>query len=232
MKERDVANLEQVLGYAFKQRAYLEQALTHISALQGSNARLETYQRLEFLGDHILGAVIADRLFRLFPDVDEGELSRRLSGLVRAETCAEVAREAGMHFFIKMGEGEAHSGGRKKLAIQADVCEAIIAAVYLDGGMVAVSVLIERLWGKRLEEASRIERDAKTRLQEWAQGQGLEPPVYSIVSRLGPDHAPIFQVEARILGFDISMGEGRTRRDAEQQAARIFLEREERPHGG
>ena len=151
----------------------LESALTHISALKGARNRAGSYQRLEFLGDHVLGLVISDMLYRAFPKADEGELSRRLADLVRKETCAEIARTIDLGAAIRVGSSEANAGARSRPAILADVCEAVIGAVYLDGGYKAAEGLVERLWEVRLRATAQPLRDPKTVLQEWAQARGL-----------------------------------------------------------
>ena len=193
--------LEERIGYRFKDGALLDCALTHISALKGSRNRAGSYQRLEFLGDHVLGLVISDVLFRAFPKADEGELSRRLADLVRKETCAEIAVTIELGAAIKLGSSEANAGGRKRPAILADVCEALIGAVYLDGGYPAAEGLVERLWQVRMQAKAQPLRDSKTVLQEWAQARGLPTPVYREVARTGPDHSPVFCVAVQLPNF-------------------------------
>ncbi len=218
--------LEERIGYRFKDGALLECALTHISALKGSRNRAGSYQRLEFLGDHVLGLVISDVLFRAFPKADEGELSRRLADLVRKETCAEIAITIELGAAIKLGSSEANAGGRKRPAILADVCEALIGAVYLDGGYPAAEGLVERLWQVRMQAKAQPLRDSKTVLQEWAQARGLPTPVYREVARTGPDHSPVFCVAVQLPNFAAAEGSGRSKRGAEQAAATAMLARE------
>jgi ribonuclease III len=220
------ATLEQHLGHRFRDPAVLDQALTHVSALSGEAARLNSYQRLEFLGDRVLGLIVADMLYEAFPDVPEGELSRRLAELVRAETCAEVAEAMRAGEAIRLGAGEAASGGRRKRALLADVCEAVVAAVYLDGGYPAARALVERYWRERMMNPRRPLRDAKTKLQEWAQGRGLPIPVYRETARSGPDHHPLFRVDVLVEGLSAAGAEGRPKRAAEQAAAEAMLRRE------
>ena len=153
-----------------------------------------SYQRLEFLGDHVLGLIISDMLFRAFPKADEGELSRRLADLVRREACADVARAIELGAALRLGASEANAGGRMRTAILADVCEALVGAVYLDGGYDAAAKLVERLWGERMRAPVRPLRDPKTILQEWAQARGLPTPTYREVERTGPHHDPEFRV--------------------------------------
>lgn len=218
--------LEESIGYSFKDRAHLERALTHISALKGTPSNGPHYQRLEFLGDRVLGLVVAEMLYRTYPRAGEGELSRRLGHLVRHETCAEVAElwDVGPH--IRLGVGENQSGLRNKTAILGDVCEAVIAAVYLDGGFEPARVLVERDFGPKMSEPGRATRDPKSMLQEWALGLARPVPVYEERDRSGPDHAPQFRIAARVEGFKDCEGEGPSKRLAEQAAAEAFLRRE------
>jgi ribonuclease III len=218
--------LEERIGYRFKDNALLECSLTHISALKGARNRAGSYQRLEFLGDHVLGLVISDVLFRSFPKADEGELSRRLADLVRKETCAEIARTIELGAAILLGSSEANAGARKRPAILADVCEAVIGAVYLDGGYPAAAALVERLWQVRMQATAPPQRDPKTVLQEWAQARGLPTPVYREVARTGPDHDPEFQIAVQLPNFAPAEGSGRSKRVAEQAAAAAMLTRE------
>jgi len=218
-------SLEETIGYAFKDAELLDRALTHISALAGAH-RIGSYQRLEFLGDHVLGLVISDMLFRAFPRADEGELSRRLADLVRRETCADVARSIDLGPALRLGASEANAGGRERTAILADTCEALIGAVFIDGGYPAAVELIERLWGARMRTPVRPLRDSKTMLQEWAQARGLPTPSYAEVERTGPHHDPEFRVSVSLPGREPCEGRGRSKRTAEQAAAAAMLERE------
>jgi len=225
-RAKGIKGLEERIGYQFADVALLEQALSHVSSLGTANNRNESYQRLEFLGDHVLGLVISDLLFRTFPEGDEGELSRRLSDLVRRDTCADVARAMELGPVIKLGPSEAHSGGRDRTAILADVCEAVIGAVFVDGGYAPAASLVERFWGERLLRPNRPLRDAKTILQEWAQARGLPTPVYREVERSGPDHDPLFRVTVELPDLAPTEGRGRSKRIAEQAAAAAMLDRE------
>jgi ribonuclease III len=218
--------LENRIGYRFADTALLTCALTHISALKGPRNRAGSYQRLEFLGDHVLGLVISDMLFRGFPKADEGELSRRLADLVRKETCAEIAVTIELGGAIKLGSSEVNAGARKRPAILADVCEALIGAVYLDGGYAAAAALVERLWQARMQAKAQPLRDPKTVLQEWAQARGLPTPSYREVARSGPDHDPEFRVAVQLPHFAPAEGMGRSKRAAEQAAAAAMLTRE------
>jgi ribonuclease III len=222
-RRRGTASFEKRIGYRFKNPALLEQALTHISALSGGRNRASSYQRLEFLGDHVLGLVISDMLFRAFVKADEGEMSRRLADLVRKEACADVGRAIDLGTVIRLGASEANAGGRSRTAILADVCEAVIGAVFVDGGYPAAAALIERLWSERMRTPARPLRDSKTVLQEWAQARGLPTPAYREVERKGPDHNPEFRVTVELPHLAPAEGLGRSKRAAEQAAAAAML---------
>jgi ribonuclease-3 len=224
--KRSATELESRIGYRFKDAALLECALTHISALKGARNRAGSYQRLEFLGDHVLGLVISDMLYRTYPKADEGELSRRLADLVRKETCAEIARTIDLGPAIRVGASEANAGARSRLAILADVCEAVIGAAYLDGSYKAAEELVERLWQARMQATAQPLRDPKTVLQEWAQARGLPTPAYREIARSGPDHDPEFRVAVQLPAFAPAEGLGRSKRAAEQAAASAMLVRE------
>lgn len=217
---------EDRIGYRFANPSLLEQALTHISALGGSRNRSGSYQRLEFLGDHVLGLVISDMLYCAYPKADEGELSRRLADLVRKEACADVARSIDLGAAIRLGTSEINAGGRNRTAILADVCEALVGAVFIDGGYAAASDVIGRLWEQRMLAPTRPLRDSKTILQEWAQARGLPTPAYREVERRGPDHDPEFRVRVELPNRPSAEGVGRSKRAAEQAAAASLLARE------
>ena len=217
--------LEKTIGYRFKDGELLVKALTHISALAGGS-RAGSYQRLEFLGDHVLGLIISEMLFHAFPKGDEGELSRRLADLVRRETCADVARAINLGEAVRLGASESASGGRSRTAILADVCEALVGAVFLDGGYAEAGKLIERLWGERMRAPTRPLRDPKTMLQEWAQARGLPTPAYREVERTGPHHNPEFRIAVSLPEREPAEGRGRSKRVAEQAAAAAMLQRE------
>jgi len=222
-RKKTPASLEKKIGHRFKDKRLLTEALTHVSAVGGGKFT-GSYQRFEFLGDHVLGLVIADLLLREFPRAQEGELSQRLSDLVRKETCAEVGLELDLGSFIHFGRHELQSGGRKKKTILADVCEAVIGAVYLDGGFEAATKFVDRYWRPRALAPGRTLRDAKTRLQEWAQKRGLPPPSYRQVERKGPDHSPLFRIVVDVQGLASGEGEGATKRDAQRAAAEAALQ--------
>jgi ribonuclease-3 len=215
--------LEDRLGHTFQDRALLDRALTHASA---AGTAADSYQRLEFLGDRVLGLIIADALLKAFPHADEGELARRFNQLVRRETCAEVARELDFGAEIRLAEAEAQAGGRSKTTLLGDVCEAVIAALYLDGGEAAARAFIEASWMPRMHNWTGPLRDPKTSVQEWAQARDLVPPTYQISTRSGPDHDPQFKISMTVGDLAESSGQGKSKRAAEQEAARNFLLRE------
>lgn len=222
----DIPALEQRIGYRFSNGDLAIQALTHMSGTPGDAGRLNSYQRLEFLGDRVLGLCVSAMLYLEFPQAAEGELSRRLADLVRQERCAEVGLAWNLGPHIRLGAGESHSGGRRRPAILADVCEALIGAVFVDGGFTAASAVVAGAWTERMRSAGRALRDAKTMLQEWAQGLGRPPPVYREVERSGPAHAPQFVISVGVPGFPSAEGRGASKRLAEQAAAENFMARE------
>jgi ribonuclease III len=222
-KDKERAALEERIGYRFADKALLERALTHISALAGGATRVNSYQRLEFLGDHVLGLVISDMLYGAFPKANEGELSRRLADLVRKETCADVARAMDVGPALKLGNSESHAGGRLRTTILGDVCEALVGAVFIDGGYEAADALVGRFWKERMLKPPRPLRDPKTMLQEWAQGRGLPAPAYKEVARTGPHHDPKFRVAVMLPDRPDAEGLGSSKRAAEQAAAAAML---------
>jgi ribonuclease-3 len=220
-----LAALEAAIGHVFTDRTLLERALTHISVLP-TGRRIDSYQRLEFLGDRVLGLAVADMLVRAFPEDEEGALSRRLSELVRKESCAAVAMQWGVGPHLKLGPGEVQSGGRKRTTILGDACEAIIGAVFLDADYATARAVVEAGWRDRLASVERPTGDAKTVLQEWAQAKGLRSPTYRLVSRSGPDHSPRFLVAVDVEAHAAAEGQGSSKRAAEQSAATSFMTRE------
>ena len=218
--------LQARLGYHFADPDLLDRALTHSSAVSPAKRVERSYQRLEFLGDRVLGLVVADMLYRRFPRANEGELSRALNTLVRKETCASIARELDLGSELNLGESEARTGGAAKEAILGDVTEAVIGAIYCDGGLGRAFEVIERLLGEHLGQAGTERADAKTTLQEWAQARGLEPPNYVEVERTGPDHAPMFTISVQLGAFDAVSASGPSKKLAEHKAAERFLVRE------
>ena len=208
------------LGHGFRNPELLIEAVTHGSVASPARAN---NQRLEFLGDRVLGLVMAEALLEADPDAPEGQLAPRFNALVRKETCAKVAREIGLGEVLRLGRSEMMSGGRRKDALLGDAMEAVIAAVYLDAGFKAARDLVVRLWGDRIARVEADARDPKTALQEWAQGQGKAPPNYVEVARTGPDHAPVFTIEAQLEDGRAARAEAGSKRQAEQAAARALL---------
>jgi ribonuclease-3 len=214
--------LSLALGYEIKDRSLLRDALTHSSAGRSR----DDYQRLEFLGDRILALVIAEELYRLNPKDREGTLSNRHSGLVRGETCARIGKKLDIARFIVVGPGEQRKNLHANPSVVGDVVEALIAAIYLDGGLEEARRFILANWSDLLSERKSSDKDAKTRLQEWALGQGLPIPAYRVLSREGPEHLPIFTAELSIPEKTSTQGSGPSKRAAEQAAAEAFLQRE------
>ena len=212
------------LGHSFARPELLIEALTHPSL---SGAGRPDNQRLEFLGDRVLGLTMAQWVLDADAAASEGLLAPRFNALVRKETCAAVAREIGLGEVLRLGRSEMISGGRRKEALLADAMEAVIAAVYLDAGFETAMALIHRLWGDRVAKVKADARDPKTALQEWAQARGQTPPSYVEVARDGPDHAPRFTIEARLADGSAERAEAGSKRQAEQSAARALLERVE-----
>lgn len=217
----DIAAFARRLGHDFARPELLVRALTHGSI--ASPTRPDN-QRLEFLGDRVLGLAMAEALLAADRGATEGQLAPRLNALVRGETCAEIAREIGLGEVLKLGRSEMLSGGRRKEALLADALEAVLAAVYLDAGWEAARALTLRLWGDRLRRVEPDARDAKTVLQEWAQAQGMPPPRYEMVDRSGPDHAPRFRIAVTLADGRAAEAEGAgTKRAIEQAAAQALL---------
>ena len=212
------------IGYAFKDADLLERALTHASAGEGTRPRAHN-QRLEFLGDRVLGLVIAERVMRDHPQSREGDMSARFHGLVDKPACARAARRAGLGDALRIGKGAGLQGLRESENVLGDACEALLAAVYLDGGLDAARSVVERLWADEIQQASRgYVQSAKTRLSEWANKAGVPHPIYRVVERQGPDHAPQFTVAVELEGRTPTEGRGRNKLEAEQAAAAVLLE--------
>jgi ribonuclease-3 len=221
----DLNQLSARLGHTFSKPALLKLALTHASAHPGSKPN-ENNERLEFLGDRVLGLAIAELLSKRFPAVREGELARWFNHLVRTETCAEVGQAWNLGDFILMSGGEAGSGGRRKKTILANTCEAVLGAIFADAGYEPARAVIHRDWELYLDDLDEASPDAKSVLQEWAQGQQLPLPRYIEISREGPDHAPRFTAEVQVEGLAPERGDGANKREAEQAAALAMLLRE------
>jgi ribonuclease-3 len=222
--QRRFAKLYIALGHSFVQPELLEEALTHASAAAGANGQaLADYERLEFLGDRVLNLVVAQHLLKRYPEEKVGQLARRHAALVREAALADVARRAGVGDFIRLSAGEELSGGRNNPSIMADCCEAVIAALYIDGGFKPAERFIAKFWAPLVNQTPRPPKDPKTALQEWAQSRGLPLPVYATVAQSGPDHDPTFTVRVQVKGFPAATASGRSKRLAEQIAAQFLV---------
>ncbi|HYL33090.1 MAG TPA: ribonuclease III [Stellaceae bacterium] len=216
------AQLESALGHRFENPALLVEALTHPSARQRNTASERGYERLEFLGDRVLGMIVAQLLLERFPDDDEGALTRRHVALVRREALAAVAHEISLGDFIFVSSGEDAAGVRQNTSVLADVCEALIAALYIDGGLAAAQRFVERYWARRVDATQPL-RDPKTALQEWAQARGLSLPSYIVVDTSGPPHRRRFTVTVSVSGAKSETASGTSKREAEAAAAAALL---------
>jgi ribonuclease III len=220
----DLKSFETRIGHSFRTPELLLRAVTHASI---SSTTRPDNQRLEFLGDRVLGLVMAEALLGADEAASEGQLAPRFNALVRKEACAEVARDLGLGDVLKLGRSEMLSGGRRKEALLGDAMEAVIAAVYLDGGFDAARALVLRLWGSRIGRVDHDARDPKTSLQEWAQARAMPPPAYTEEGRTGPDHQPVFTVKVTLANGESETSRAGSKRVAEQAAARALLARME-----
>ncbi len=218
----DLNTFSERLGYQFRQPEHLVRAVTHSSMV---SPHRDDNQRLEFLGDRVLGLVMAEALLKADPSAPEGLLAPRYNALVRREACADVARQIDLGKVLKLGRSEMKSGGRRKEALLADAMEAVLAAIYIDGGFDAARDAILRLWGRRIHNVAEDARDAKTALQEWAQARGEVPPQYVEVGRTGPDHQPVFTIEVRLASGPAEQATAGSKRQAEQAAASALLKK-------
>jgi ribonuclease III len=244
--ESDLRALSAALGYEFKDPSLLRTALTHPSAISVIRPRRSKKtaaksagakaapadiaasadnQRLEFLGDRVLGIAIAEMLFQAFPDEDEGALARRLAALVKQDSLDAIAREIGLGRYLILSRGEEDGGGRENPALLADACEAVMGALYLDGGLDIARNFVERYWQPKMAAEAKPPQDAKTALQEWAQAAGFALPRYTVVKSEGPPHDPVFEVAVSVTGQEPVSAHGRSKRAAEQAAARTLLDR-------
>ncbi|CAN5229313.1 ribonuclease III [soil metagenome] len=226
-----VADLVRRLGHDFRDSRLLDRALTHASVGEGvapqTSKAPRDNERMEFLGDRVLGLLVAERLHNDFPEADEGQLSSRLHALVDKSACGRVGALLGIGEAIRLSPGETKSGGRRKEGVIADAVEAVLAAVYLDGGIDAARKAFDRAWADELAKPpERSLTNPKSALQEWAQGQGRPLPTYEIAGRTGSDHAPTFTVEVAVEGLEPLTAVGRSRQDAEKAAAMAMLQRE------
>lgn len=224
-REAAVAELERNLGHGFSDRKRLDLALTHASV--GGGARVKDNERYEFLGDRVLGLLAAERLMQLYPDAPEGQLTARFHGLVDKPACAHAARAMGIGPALRLSPGETKTGGRDKDTVLADACEAVMAALYLDGGLEAARAAFRKFWDSQIEHLGKpAARDPKSALQAWAQGLGKPLPEYEVVKRSGPDHAPKFTVRVSVVGVEPLSAAGTSRQAAEKAAATAMLNRE------
>ena len=219
------ADLEKRIGHRFDDQTLLTRALTH-SSLSGGDRTVRDLERLEFLGDRVLGLLTAEELWRRYPEFSEGDMAPRLNALVRKETCAKAALHFRLDKHVQMSEWEESAGGRKKKAILGDVMEALLGALYIDGGLEAARGVYEQFWTPNLEDLSKLHKDPKTALQEWSQNKRLGTPHYEVTDADGPAHAPAFTIEVQIKGKKPASGEGKSKREAQMEAARAFLVRE------
>lgn len=217
--ETIAAWVEQQIGHKPKDLSLFTRALTHASRGDAH------YERLEFLGDRVLGLTMASWLFELFPDEPEGKLSRRLNALVSGEVCAEIARELGAGGQVKLGKQARDDGAADSDNVLGDVTEALIGALYLEGGIEAASAFVRRAWGDRVSRRHQAPKHPKSALQEWAAAHDKRPPVYQLASRTGPHHAPRFVVEVAIHGVGTASAEGLSKQEAETAAAKALLEK-------
>jgi ribonuclease-3 len=219
--------LERRLSHTFRDRQLLERALTHASVGDGTAKPGRDNERLEFLGDRVLGLLTAERLIQIDPDASEGDLAPRLNALVNRKTCARVARAIALGPALRLSGGETRTGGRDKDSILGDACEALIAALYQDAGLEETRRIFLDIWSAEFEDLSAPRpKDPKTLLQEWAQARGRPVPVYTVVRREGPEHAPLFTVEVRVEGYGGAQGHGSSRQTAEKSAAQALIDRE------
>lgn len=228
-REAAIAALEARIGHVFRDRELLERALTHASVFAGAKPARH-YERLEFLGDRVLGLLTAERLLALYPDEREGILSPRLASLVNGKTCARVARHIGLGPALRLSPAETKAGGRDKDTILGDAIESLMAAVYIDANLDVARAFFMDAWADEFEITdTRSSIDPKTELQQWAQGRGLPLPTYEVVRRSGPDHAPEFIVRVLVEGQEPERGRGRSRQAAEKAAALEMLLKREGP---
>jgi ribonuclease-3 len=217
MDREALAWLEESLGHRPRDPALFERALTHASFGEAQ------YERLEFLGDRVLGLAIATWLYALFPDEPEGKLSRRLNALVARETCAEVGRELEVGPRMRLGRQALEDGASDSDNVIGDVVEALIGALYLDGGLEAAAGFVRRAWADRVSARDQAPQHPKSALQEWAAAQERKPPAYRLAERSGPQHAPTFVVEVEIKGVGSAAAEGASKQEAETAAAAKLL---------
>jgi ribonuclease-3 len=213
------------IGYQFQKVELLERALTHPSHGDG-RSRLQSYERLEFLGDRVLGLMAASYLLEAFEGIDEGGLAQRLNALVNKNACARAAERCQLGPALILSPAEDRLGGREKPSILADACEAVIGALYLDDGLPTAQKFFDQFWAEELDGLTRRPKDPKSGLQEWAASKRYGQPVYELIGQTGPDHRPVFQVEVHVEGLKSAKGEGGSKQEAQRHAAEALLHRE------
>lgn len=224
LSAESIEAIEQAVGYSFKDKALLTRALTHPGAVPARDATKHSNQRLEFLGDRVLGLVIAERLLDRYPADREGKLAPRLNAYVRKESCARAVRHLKLGKYLIMADHDAADGGRGRDSALGDLCEALIAAIFLDGGLKPARLFIEKAWAPQFSRGLKSAKDAKSALQEWAQGRGMSLPIYQVINRTGPDHAPEFEVSVTLDNGAVMLATGTSKQDAERSAAAQLLE--------
>ncbi|MEM9704714.1 MAG: ribonuclease III [Pseudomonadota bacterium] len=223
--DAEIKALQERLGYTFKDPELLVRAVTH-SSLSGGGNKLKDLERLEFLGDRVLGLLTAEALWRKYPNMKEGDLAPRLNAMVRKESCAKAAKAWNVGSALRLSEQEDNAGGRKKTGILGDACEAILGALYIDGGLPAAEGAFDLFWTPNIDALTKRFRDPKTELQEWSQAKGIGAPSYRVLNHEGPAHRPAFTVEVQVEGFSAATANGGSKRAAQAAAAEIFLVRE------
>lgn len=224
LTKETVKAIEAAIKYKFKDKDLLARAMTHPGAVSSKDAVKLSNQRLEFLGDRVLGLIVSERLMERYPTEREGKLAPRFNAYVRKEACAEAIRHIEIGEYLIMAEHDAADGGRSRDSALGDLCEAIIAAIYLDGGLKSARAFIERAWAPQFAHGVSAIKDAKTTLQEWAQGRGLSLPTYRVIDRTGPDHAPEFKVSVELDSGQTAEAIGTSKQDAQRAAAEVLLE--------
>lgn len=223
--KEQLASVQKTLDYSFEDVSLLARAVTH-SSLSNQSNNVRDLERLEFLGDRVLGLLAAENLWRRYPDFSEGDMAPRLNALVRKETCAQAALAIGLDKALRLSPAEEEAGGRKKEAILGDTCEALLGALYVDGGLSAARKAYAVYWGADFDQLASRYKDAKTALQEWAQGLGKGTPDYNVVECSGPAHSPLFVIEVGVMGLSPARGQGSSKRAAQTSAAKLLLLRE------
>lgn len=225
-RQEAARRVEQALGHVFERRDLFERALTHSSLAKSKDGATRDLERLEFLGDRVLGLLTAEELWRRYPDMAEGDMAPRLNALVRKETCAEAARDWGLGEAVRLARGEENTGGRERDSVLGDACEALLGALYVDGGLEAARRAYDTFWLRHFERLAGRHAEPKTALQEWAQEQGHGTPRYVDERREGPDHQPRFTVHVAVGKLEPQLGKGPSKRAAQAEAAHLMLVRE------